>query len=386
MVKILVSEDDDDKLGEICSFLKSIGVLERDILTARTMAEFASKYDQDVGVCVIDIRIPAYDGAHADQNGLGILQHLESTSNGKVKLLAISAYPDEFEEIRPRFERQGCVLADYKNRDVWQNALRMLVLQSTAQTRFDFLIFTALRKERAPYLTVTELKGKPISVDGLMRYDVSIGDRVGSIIELPRMGLVDAAALAAKCIDRYAPEIVAMSGICAGFSGRAKMGQLLVTEVAYEYQTGKWTEDGFQAEPYQAVMSEFLRMKIRHLLEDENLIYELEEGWKATRPSSSSKPELVVFTSGSAVIADARYMEQVANHHRKVAGLDMEVFGLHRAAHLASKSPDVLCAKVVVDLADGDKNDDIHNYGCFVSSRFILKAMECYFDQQSNTS
>ncbi|MBM1763911.1 hypothetical protein [Sulfitobacter geojensis] len=379
-MKILVCDDDETKLLEIVTYVKSLGTLEHDIITARTMVEFTSKFSNDIGVCVIDIRIPAYDGANPDQNGLGILQHLESSSNGQVKLLAISAYPDEFEEIRPRFERQGCVLADFSKRNVWQNALRMLILQSTSQTKFDFLIFVALQKERAPYLSVPELGGTSISSDGLTRYDISIGEKVGSIIELPGMGLVDASIVAAKCIDRYSPSLVAMSGICAGFSGRAEMGQLLISQLAYEYQTGKWSKDGFAAEPYQIPISEKLRVMVRQLVDDERLIHELEGDWTHNRPNATHNPKLAIFTSGSAVIADQQYMEQVATHHRKVSGLDMEVFGLHRAAHLASSRPDVLCAKVVVDLADSGKNDEIQPYGCYISSRFLLKAIANYFD------
>lgn len=381
MVKVLVCEDDPRKLSEIVAYIRKIGVPEQDILTAETMVEFTSKFDQEISVCVVDIRIPAYDGAAAHQNGLGIFQHIERSSNGNVKLLAISAYPEEFEDIRSRIERHGCVLADYKYKDVWQNALRMLILQSSSQIKFDFLIFAALPKERAPYLTVPQLDGKSVFSDGLTRYDIKIGDRSGSIIELPRMGLVDASIIAAKCIDRYSPSVVAMSGICAGFPGRAEMGQLLISEIAYEYQTGKWSKDGFEAEPYQVSISEKLRTTIRHLIDDDGLIYELEEGWKSERPKLTPKPKLAIFTSGSAVIADARYMEQIATHHRKVSGLDMEVFGLHRAAHLASSNPDVLCAKVVVDLANEDKDDQIQPYGCYVSSRFLLKAIKSYFDQ-----
>ncbi len=380
MVRVLICDDDPQKLAKISLFVESLNVADLWIDSATTMADFTSKFDEDVDVCVIDIRIPAYDGADADQNGLGILQHIEATSTGKTRLLAISAYPSEFDGIRPRFERRGCVLADYQNRDVWQNALRMLVLQCSSKPKFDFLIFAALPKERAPYLGLPELQGKLVVSDGLARYDIMVGEVLGSIIELPRMGLVDASIVAAKCIDKFNPRLIAMSGICAGISGRAEMGQLLIAETTYEYQTGKWTTDGFEAEPYQHSMSENLRTTIRHLLDYEGLTIDLEDGWKKRRPSETHKPKLSVFTSGSAVIADTKYLNQIASHHRKVSGLDMEVFGLHRAAHLSGKNPDVLCAKVVVDLADSLKNDDLQPYGCFISSRFLLRAIALYFE------
>lgn len=380
MVKILICDDDPKKLAEIFSFVESLNVDDLCIVSATTMADFTSKFDESVDVCVIDLRIPAYDGADPDQNGLGILQHIEAASTGKARLLAISAYPSEFDSIRPRFERRGCVLADYQNQDVWHNALRMLVLQCSSQPKFDFLVFVALPKERAPYLVMPELQGKRVVSNGLTRYDVKIGGVLGSIIELPRMGLVDASIVAAKCIDRFSPRLVAMSGICAGLPDRSELGQLLIAETTYEYQTGKWTADGFLAEPYQHSMSEHLRTTIRHLMDDDGLIVDLEAGWSRRRPQETHQPKLSVFTSGSAVIADAKYIGQIASHHRKVSGLDMEVFGLHRAAHLSGKSPDVLCAKVVVDLADSDKDDALQPYGCFISSRFLVRAIAQYFE------
>lgn len=381
MVKVLICEDTDTKMAAIVAFIEETGISGIEIEKATSMAEFTSKFDQDVDICIIDIRIPAYSGGRADQNGIGVLQHLESSSNGSAKLLAISSYPKEFEDIRSRFERQGCILADFTKTEGWQYLLRSLILQCANKRRFDFLIFTALRKERAPYTAMAELHGKSTTSDGLTRYDVQVGSRFGSIIELPRMGLIDASIIAAKCIDRYAPSLVGMSGICAGFEGRAEMGQLMISETTYEYQTGKWTGDGFEAEPYQVAMTEPMRARTREIIEDDDLVATLEGNWKGNRPEQRRRPKMSVFTSGSAVIADAAYLEQVQTHHRKVAGLDMEVFGIHRAAALSSRGPDVLCAKVVVDMGSETKDDKLHPYGCMVSAKFMIHAINHYYEQ-----
>ena len=116
------------------------------------------------------------------------------------------------------------------------------------------------------------------------------------------------------------------------------------------------------------------------MIDDEELLVELEQGWRETRPSKPTPPDLAIFTSGSAVIADARFLGQISEHHRKVSGLDMEIYAIHRAAHLSNSQPDVLCAKVVVDLADKEKNDDIQAYGCYVSAKFVSRAIQHFFD------
>jgi nucleoside phosphorylase len=378
-MKILIIEDDKDKRAEIAGFVEGLGVPADRILVAKDMAEFMGKFDGQVSICVIDLRLPAYEGAGPEQNGIGILQALDKAGATHVKLLAISAYPQEFEAIRPQFESRGCLLVDYDQKDVWQNVLKQMVLQVQSAEVLDFLIFCALRSERAPYTGMPELAGVPRIKDTLTRYDVTIAGKSGTIVVLPRMGLVNAAVMAGRCIEKFKPKIVAMSGICAGFPDRAELGQLLVAELAYEYQSGKWTDDGFSGEPYQVPISEDMRVLVDKLLDDPQLLARLEQGWSSDRPSKMTNPKPAIFTSGSAVIASGELIEQVATYHRRVSGLDMEVYAVMRAAQIAVCKPDALCAKTVVDLAGGDKNDRLQPYGCEISARFTVEALQAYF-------
>ena len=380
-MKILITEDNDRKLREIVSYLISLGVCEENILTASHMAEFLSKFDDAISICIIDLRIPAYEDAEPETNGIGVLQAVERLAGGRVKLLAISSYPQEFGPIREKFESRGCMLVDFDQKDVWQSVLRLMIVQSQSSAVMDFLIFCALRSERAAYTGMSELGGSPMFKDNLTRYDITIAGRKGSVIELPRMGLVDAAAVAATCIERFKPRVVAMSGICAGVAGRVELGQLLISDMAYEYQSGKWTDDHFSQEPYQVPISEDFRTTIRELIEDDKLLSRLEDGWHSHRQPTMSVPKLGAFTSGSAVIASERLMAQIISNHNRVAGLDMEVYGLHRAAHIAQCKPDVVCAKTVVDLADAGKDDTLQAYGSYISAKFVIEAIALYFSR-----
>jgi nucleoside phosphorylase len=378
---VLVTDDDKDKRDAIVDFIISIGIDKSRIRTAANMVDFAAQFDSSVTVCIIDLRLPAFDGADVQQNGLGILQVIERSRAPDLKLIAISSYPEEFELVRPQFESRGCIIADFHNRDVWESALRNLIVQAASRETFDFVIFAALSSERQPYTSFERLAGKAVSKGNLTRYDIEVEGRQGTVIELPRMGIVDAAATASVCIERFNPKIVSMSGICAGFPKHAKLGQLLIAELVYEYQSGKWTADGFSQEPYQIPISEKLRTALRGLIESDDLLTNLEAGWKHVRPTEMCNPKLAAFTSGSAVIADKKYLEQVANHHRRVSGLDMETYAIFRAAHLARCKPEVFCAKVVVDLADAKKDDRLQPYGCLVSARFVVNSLAEIFRQ-----
>ena len=98
------------------------------------------------------------------------------------------------------------------------------------------------------------------------------------------------------------------------------------------------------------------------------------------RPTKMTAPQLATFTSGSAVIASDTLIAQVATYHRKVSGLDMEVYAIHRAAEISQYSPKVICAKTVVDLATGEKDDKLQPYGCYISAKFVVEAISAYFN------
>jgi nucleoside phosphorylase len=167
-----------------------------------------------------------------------------------------------------------------------------------------------------------------------------------------------------------------MSGICAGIGSNAELGQLLVADIVWEYQSGKWLDEAFEAEPYQVSIPQNTRLTLSKLLDFDDLLPQLEASFSGqVRPSRRSQPKLAPFATGSAVIASEKRLSTVQNQHRKVAGLDMEVFGFHRAVESSGQAPHAFSAKVVVDKADVAKGDSLHEYGCAVSAQFVLHAL-----------
>ena len=334
-------------------------------------------------MCVIDLRIPSFDGAPPNQNGIGILQSVDRKSGGRIKVIAISSFPEEFEDLRTQFESRGCILADYADEATWKSALKTVLVQDEGRDQLDFLIVCALESEALPYQGIADINPRSIRKGGLSRVDITVSGRNGAVIYFPRMGLVDAAISASVAMDRFRPSLVAMSGICAGFSGKVELGQILIAEVCYEYQTGKWSNDGFSQEPYQVPASNAVLGVIKHVIGDDELLGRLEAGLpkKYQRPTLRIDPTTAVFTSGSAVIANHDYMAQIATHHRKVSGLDMEAYALYRAASLSHAKPAFFCAKTVVDLGGESKNDDLQAYGCFVSAKLVVEVIQRHFHE-----
>lgn len=377
-MKVMLIEDDNSKSKAIISHLKKQGIPENSIIHAKNMTDFAAELNSDIGLFIIDFKLPSIDNGIASQNGKAILEAIIKAGKNDALLLAISSYPKDFPELREFYESRGCILADYSNKKGWQSTLDHLLIQLKKNIKFDFLIFCALQEERNPYITL--MTGKRVIRGDIDCFDFNIGDKKGTAILMPQMGLVNAAITASICIDRFKPRVIGMSGICGGFAKRAALGQLFVSSMAYEYQSGKWAADGFMQEPYQVATDHVTLTKMKELLDIDGLVTELESGFVGgPRPSTPQKPDVGIFTSGSAVIADSKLLGQIERVHRKVNALDMEVFSVCRAAELSPYKPSCICAKTVVDLCGEAKNDDFHSYGSFISARFMIKAVQRYF-------
>lgn len=379
-MRIMLIEDDDAKRRAILAHLKSHKISDKEIILAKTMTDFTASLHADIGLFIIDFNLPYVDDGATMKSGEAILQSIIKSGKQDAEMLAISAYPDDFPELRALYESHGCVLQNFLNKKEWQSALDHSLSRLKKNVNLDFLIFCALQEERNPYVAL--LKGTRVNRSGIDCFDVEIGDKRGSVVLMPQMGLVNAAVTAGICIDRFKPSVVGMSGICGGFHKRANLGQLIVSEMAYEYQSGKWASDGFLQEPYQVATDHLTLTKLRALVDSDRLIQELENGFTGTRPSEPYKPKVGVFTSGSAVIADSQFMSQIERIHRKVNALDMEVFAVHRAAELSPYKPSCICAKTVVDLGDQNKNDGIHAYGSYISAQFLIKAFDDFFSNR----
>ena len=376
-MKIMVIEDDDVKWKSIKSHLNNKGISDIEIIRAKNMAEFSANLSANIGLFIIDFRLPGYENAQPLQNGIAILEAITMAGKTDSLLLAISSFPDDFPELRAKFEAHGCILTEFSKKKSWQATLDHLLIQLKKNIQFEFLIFCALQSERAPYTAL--LPGSKVNRGGIDCFDIEISGKKGSAILLPNMGLVNAGVVAGLCIDRFKPKVVGMSGICGGFADNAKLGQLFVSSMAYEYQSGKWASDGFLQEPYQVPTHHATLTKLKFLLENTGLISQLEEGFNGDRPPRAHPPKTGIFTSGSAVIADKIYLKQIELIHRKVNALDMEVFAIHRAAELSPHTPACICAKTVVDLCDSNKNDDIHPYGSYISAKFLIMAIADFF-------
>ena len=128
-MKIMVIEDDDSKWKAISSHLNNKGVANIEIIRAKNMAEFSANLSANIGLFIIDFRIPSYESGMPFQNGNGILEAITKAGKADSFLLAISSFPNDFPELRAKFEAHGCILTNYSDKKSWHATLDHLLVQ-----------------------------------------------------------------------------------------------------------------------------------------------------------------------------------------------------------------------------------------------------------------
>ena len=100
---------------------------------------------------------------------------------------------------------------------------------------------------------------------------------------------------------------------------------------------------------------------------------------------SPSRPDTVLqlrigpVASGASVLVDVSKVEEIKEQHRKLIGVDMELYGLFGAADEAPiPSPKAFALKSVCGFADEHKDDEMQTYGAYTSAQTVKIFVEQY--------
>jgi adenosylhomocysteine nucleosidase len=375
-VRVALFEDDDFKRDAIVAELAKHGVRDSNVLILSSLAEFAALKDKTIDLYIVDLLMPSVEGGEVGPVGIEILSMLSHAGRRDSPVLAITAYPEVAAKLRDRFAANGCLIFQYDDTASWKNALSQFIMQARERGRYDFILVTALDEERAPLAALPGIDLRSEARNGLDVWEFQIDGYPGAAILLQRMGLVNCAVTVAQILEHYSPRVIAMTGICAGIRKDVAMGQVLIADPCWEYQSGKWLSEVFEAEPYQATIPQQTRIHLTKLIEKKGLLVDVEADFHGTRPSNPEPPRLAAFATGSAVIASKERLNGILKQHRKVSGVDMEAYGFYRAVELSGKTVHAFCAKAVVDKADENKGDLYHPYGAHVALRFCVHAIK----------
>lgn len=377
LVNVLVVEDEEDKREKICAEIRAFFETDALIDETNTFAEATRRiYKKRYDLIVTDLLLPRRSGDEETDISEEIIDHIaDSERNRLTTVVAISRFEDVVAQRQSAFARAGIFLIRYD--DDWKNCLNICMQKVAFRTVYDFVVVCALELERSAFAAVTQIGfeyGELINTHGMDARELRIGDLKGVCVLQPRMGLVDGSIIATRALNAFSPKLICMAGICGGFKDEAPLGTLLISEITWEHQAGKWHNEGFDVRSYQEPINNDVRTALSQMIQRDPKLEEFGSKYHEV-PVPLVGAKIRPTTSGSSVIASEGFAQAIAKQHGKVAGIDMEVYGVHRAAALHGQ---VLCfvAKTVVDHADEAKGDGLQQGGAILSARFVVKAIQ----------
>jgi nucleoside phosphorylase/CheY-like chemotaxis protein len=410
-MKVLLVEDIASKRERVEAVLLS-AVPDCAISYARSFISATTLLSRErFELVVVDLVLPLRDGAGEgdiprSENGVNILREIFDGCDVKIPnhIICLSEFSDALLQLNDEAQRRliHCVAYDELD-DKWAVSLtekatyakKRMDLIATNPDAFDYDVGIVTSYPAVELSAVLDLCNGFIPefhpLDEL-HYHTAKWDRREKKLRVvacaaPSMGMTSACVTATKLIQRFRPRYLVMSGIAAGTSKDVTFGDVIVAESCYDYGSGKILEDEdgkrtFVASPQQIPISAKLKALLQNWEANQRQMAEIGKEWSFDG-SFKPKMKLGILASGAAVVQSEAIVQEVLSTSRKVAGLEMEAYGVFQAATLSSlPKPEVLVAKSVCDFADRKKGDDHQKLAAFTSARFIYK----FFTQEENLS
>lgn len=383
-MRFLIVDDDGNKVRVVRTLIEDCGVeasaisVAEDAVSARRLLN-----ERDFEVVFLDVLLPARRGrAPSGDVSADLLREMHEGGGLRcpgcvigmtADLDARSRHWEEFGELA------SCILHVESGSDHWKEPLRRAVLarvdRRKAQRAYDYdlCVLTALRDpEFSAFVrcsgirwTREELLFRGVWVRS---GEMKIGDRTLQVAcaHSTSMGMVAATSLAERMVGMFTPRYLLMTGFCGGIGKDLSLGDLVVAEKAWDWQSGKHVHEEFLSSVDQKDGCPDLIAAAKKVAQSQD----------SMRAIGASTVHVAPMVSGSAVVADVSIHQLLQQQHRKVAAVDMEAYGVYYAASLSSPEPSVLCIKGVADLADSAKSDGIQQQCSEASARFAVEVIK----------
>ncbi len=402
-MNILIVDDSREKIADIIRALTSKCEVNRsNISTAGSVIEAKRELrDNDFDLLILDVLIPVrVEDEPSAEASLSLLNDIDAGHRiRKPKfIVGLTAFEETRAVVEDHFkDRLWTILYYDPTSEDWLTSIGNSVsyLKSHSQQPtvnsydVDLCVLTALADPEEAAVTKLPWNWEPAEP-----LDASLFFRKGTIkleeanysvvlAHAPRMGMVSTALTSAKLIAKFKPKFIFMAGICAANRGKANVGDVIVADPSWDYQSGKRVRESettsFEIDPHQISLPGFVRAHMDQLITDHHLFSDIKNQWEGNKPETELKLHVGPVASGSAVLNDQQIMLEIKEQNRKLLGVEMEVYGMYAAAHSASSPrPTPIAIKSVCDFGDGTKNDAYQKYAAYTSAQTLKHFVERY--------
>lgn len=252
------------------------------------------------------------------------------------------------------------------------NSSRQLVPKSV-----DFLAITALPIERDALLrllvspTKVQIHGYPTYYFSAIPAYTRDSSYCIAVTMLSQMGNVGAARHTAQAIDKLNPDHVFMVGVAGGVPNRVRLGDVIVaTEILY-YELAKQHPERIQRRPRVYPVDPLLLDRAQNYSNTtwpDLVSVERPDGKSTEAPTAVFGP----VAAGEKVVADSEFVSELIESSPKLAGIEMESYGVATAAAHSTDRPRFLAIRGVCDFADSSKDDVWQAYAAESAAAFTI--------------
>jgi len=408
-MNILLVEDNPTKQGEIMCILEKEynHLMKIDCVSHLEKAQELISIKQ-YDLYILDFSIRSKDHDSSIDYGIALYDYI----NEKQELNKIIGY-SEFDNILNKRKDiiETIPFIPYSSRDdIWKNKFKDLISEYISKnniiidTVYDIVVVTALDDEFKYMKEASNTNwysNKNVEEDLFNFYTTRLVNAHGETANvvaytMNEMGMSYASALAIKMLINFMPKYLVMTGICAGFEGKTKKGDIIIPGAIFNYQSGDIREKGDFTPLYKIKEIDQKVNKIIRIIEAEySYGRQIRDEWSKKYPTEkvAGRDQKIhinkSFGTGSAVVKDGKILKEIQEKNVKdLIGLDMEAYSVMIAKEFADENNPVvpLVIKAVQDFANKEKDKTYRNFSSYASARYFFKLCEDKLISEINKS
>lgn len=228
------------------------------------------------------------------------------------------------------------------------------------------LVIAALQEELDPFISMwKELQSQTTRAGDIFYYGKFKSVEVYASAS-PKYSKVACASHTTRMMHIADPDIAIMIGICAGDEQKTSLGDLVLAENTYDYETGKVLDENFVPEMQHHEIYPALQQLIKSIRSSSEIYIQ------SVFKDFSPKVHIGDFACGSSVVERADFFNNLRQtRNRKTIALDMESYAFMDAVKGFSHICYSLVVKSVCDYATHEKNDSFHEKAAIVSAQWV---------------
>lgn len=402
MIKILLVEDNQEKLRLITAVLLSIPGVGSDLLDVAGDVYSAKRRlaSQRYDLLILDIALPPrIDRLPEPDAGLDLLTFIKEHPRAipPAYIVGLTAFSQNAEVASVAFASALWKLIYFSHADRgWEKPIVEAVsylLQKHAPPyssdgrtyHLDLGVVAALPEELDAVLKLpADWRSFRVEHDLSSYFRAEFSTQRGKVsvvaVSAQRMGMPSAAVTTANLISTFRPKYLAMVGICAGLRGRVEFGDILVADPCFDWGSGKWIEEHgellFRPAPYPWRLNPHIVSAVKRVACPE-LLHRIHSQYQGLKPQLPPRVIVDAMASGGSVLQAQKLVNDVREQHKNLIGIEMESYAFFTAGELAAApKPTCFSFKSVCDFGDAAKNDEYHRYAAYTSAAFLHAFVE----------